>query len=492
MSYLVKKNKLKPNRFYRKVKLDIDEVVDKFEAQENFGINKDIYGDDEGYFLVAEKGEDNYIVRFLTLEQLLINGVLENEGNRIDEFFTDMSNIKKLPKQEVDLDELDDAYVRLDFVNIKDELIQQFKTNGKKGIKLDKEYLDTYAKFIPFGSSKKTPITLNDTPQIDFIGEYETPLPDNTFNRIDGVEQLKENIKKWFEKEVSEGTFKLYGSKIKAPMSSNIITPTTYIFNWGTRYGNNYWDTFKNTGIQENGQIFIQAFRIFYNNRYRVNTAKPNITLYYNPFNIITDFYDIIKDTDRFKKIEVKLLKYFNNNIKTMEEYYSNKHINLWDYDFKSRSEIMKVVNSIIKSNVSQEEFSAFTFHYYENILEQEEANEKLPTKRENDNFFIFIPKEEKNRLIEEQTERIKTELRDLKKREEDEPYFEIKDKIMEEQIDKYYASANGKKYLKDNNLKLVSSKPKKTELEVPEELKNFDPSTISQEQLQMLENVLK
>jgi len=497
MSYLVKKNKLKPNRFYRKVKLDIEEVLDKFEAQEDLGIDKDIYGDNEGYFLVAEKGKDNYVVRFLTLEQLLINKVLQSEGNRINEFMIDINNIKKIPKQEIDLDELDDAYVRLNFPNIKDELIEQFKTNGKKGIKLNKEYLEEYAKEEkPFGSSKTTPITLNDTPQVDLIGEYETPLPDNTFNKIDGVEELKKNIKNWFEIGVSKGTFKVFGSLIKAPMFSTYIRPLRYILAFGTRYKNNYWDTFKNTGIQTNGQIFTQAFRIFFNDRYSV-IGEPNINLYYNPTSIISQFYNIIKDTDRFKKIEVKLLKYFDSNIKTMEDYRATEGTNLYDYNFESQSEIMKVVNSIIKSNVSTDEFSAFIYNYFENILTQTVANEKLKPIYEYDNAWFFISQEERDR--------IKPEIyRDLKKREGDEPFFEIKDKVMEEQVDKYYGSANGKKYIKDNNLKLGSSKPKKkpvvgdsgkTKLNLdydPEELKDFDFSSISKEELKRLGDILK
>jgi len=497
MSYLVKKNKLKPNRFYRKVKLDIEEVLDKFEAQEDLGIDKDIYGDNEGYFLVAEKGKDNYVVRFLTLEQLLINKVLQSEGNRINEFMIDINNIKKIPKQEIDLDELDDAYVRLNFPNIKDELIEQFKTNGKKGIKLNKEYLEEYAKEKPFGLSKSTPITLNDTPQVDLIGDYETPLPDNTFNKIDGVEELKKNIKNWFEKQVDTGSLKVEGKgRIKAPMFSVPIPTVRYILAFGTRYKNNYWDTFKNTGIQTNGQIFTQAFRIFYTDRYG-SIGKPNINLYYNPTIIISQFYNIIKDTDRFKSIGKKLLKYFDSNIKTMEDFYATSNNNFYGYDFETQSEIMKIVNSIIKSNVSPDEFSAFIYNYFENILTQTVANEKLKPIYEYDNAWFFISQEERDR--------IKPEIyRDLKKREGDEPFFEIKDKVMEEQVDKYYGSANGKKYIKDNNLKLGSSKPKKkpvvgdsgkTKLNLdydPEELKDFDFSSISKEELKRLGDILK
>lgn len=444
MSYLVKKNNLKPNRLYRKEKLDIIEVVDKYEALEDLDINKDIYGDDEGYFLVSEKNilEENYVVRFITLEQLLINKVLESKGNKIDRLFTNISNLKKLPKQEVDLDELEDTYIRLDFENIKDELIEQFNTDGKKGIKLNKEYLDKYGKEKPFGSSKKTPITLNDTPLVDLIGDYETPLPDNTFNKIDGVEELKENIKKWFEKEVATGGVKVSVYTGKIEVSGRFITPLTYILAFGTRWKNNYWDTFKNTGIQENGAIFTQAFRIFYTDKYEEN-FKPNIYLYNNPRSIISEFYDIIKDTDRFKKIEAKLLKYFDSNIKTMEDYDAISNNNFYDYDFESQSEIMKVVNNIIKNNVSPDEFNAFIYNYVENILTQTVANEKLKPTRKYDNIWLFISQEDRGRIK-------------FKKKEKDAPYFEIKDKVMAEQVDKYYGSANGKKYLKDNNLKLV------------------------------------
>tara|TARA_R110000765_G_scaffold147565_2_gene250109 strand:- start:1419 stop:2933 length:1515 start_codon:yes stop_codon:yes gene_type:complete len=152
MSYLIDKTDLKANRYYRKVKLDIDELLDKFQAQEDLNLDKDIFGDDEGYFLVSNKLEDGYRVRFMTLENLIINKVLETEFNRgtesmkIKEYSYELDNIKKIPKRDLDLDEMDDKYVKLDISNIITELIIQYNTRGKKGIKLSEDYTENKVK----------------------------------------------------------------------------------------------------------------------------------------------------------------------------------------------------------------------------------------------------------------------------------------------------------------------------------------------------------
>jgi len=152
MSYLIDKTDLKANRFYRKVKLDIDELLDKFQAQEDLGLDKDIFGDEEGYFLISNKLEDGYRVRFMTLENLIFHKVLKTEYNRgtesmkIKEYSYEVDNIKKIPKRDLDLDEMDDKYVKLDISNIITELIIQYNTQGKKGIKLSEEYTESKVK----------------------------------------------------------------------------------------------------------------------------------------------------------------------------------------------------------------------------------------------------------------------------------------------------------------------------------------------------------
>jgi len=152
MSYLIDKTDLKAKRFYRKVKLDIDELLDKFQAQEDFGLDKDIFGDEEGYFLVSNKLEDGYRVRFITLENLFIYKVLKKEFNystqinNIVENDYELSNITKIPKRDLDLDEMDAKYVKLDIDNIITELIIQYKTGGKKGIGLSKRYTEDKVK----------------------------------------------------------------------------------------------------------------------------------------------------------------------------------------------------------------------------------------------------------------------------------------------------------------------------------------------------------
>lgn len=166
MSYLIKKNELKANRFYRKKKLDINELVDEFEAQQDLGLDKSIYGDDEGYILVARKAENHYIVRFITLENLLINNVLKVEFSsipsgsgiinvKVDIDIDNLDNIKKINKEKLDLDEMDDTYVKLDITNIINELIEQYKTGGKKGIRLDKIYTEGKVKTTKFKKEPK-------------------------------------------------------------------------------------------------------------------------------------------------------------------------------------------------------------------------------------------------------------------------------------------------------------------------------------------------
>ena len=157
MSFLVKKNELKSNKYYRKQKLDIDEVLDEEDAKQDLGLNKSIYGDDEGYILVARKAEDHYIVRFITLENLLINKVLNlkfssaasgsgiiNVKEEID--IDNLDNIKKINKQKLDLDEMSDNYVKLDIIDIINELKLQYESNGKKGIRLNDKYTKSKVK----------------------------------------------------------------------------------------------------------------------------------------------------------------------------------------------------------------------------------------------------------------------------------------------------------------------------------------------------------
>jgi len=158
MSYLIDKTDLKANRYYRKVKLDINEVMDRYEAQEDLGINVDIYGDNEGYFFVSKKQKDNYLVKFINLNYIVNNQIIDIKLSRKEEKIEsfkvlDIKKLTVLPKEELDFDEMDENYVKLDFNDIVNELIQQANSKGKKGIKLDKEYLEKYSKEL--GESKK-------------------------------------------------------------------------------------------------------------------------------------------------------------------------------------------------------------------------------------------------------------------------------------------------------------------------------------------------
>ena len=137
MTTIVKKEDLELTKYYRKVKLDISEYVDKEEA-EKLDLDKPIYGDEEGYFKVVDKQDDGYIVKFMNLENFRLRAVLEgnidNEDFEIRKTFT-----KKIKNQDLDLDDMDNEYAEITLTRIIKELLAQYRSNGKKGIKLQKK-----------------------------------------------------------------------------------------------------------------------------------------------------------------------------------------------------------------------------------------------------------------------------------------------------------------------------------------------------------------
>lgn len=137
MTTIVKKEDLELKKYYRKIKLDIEEYVDKEEA-EKLDLDKPIYGDEEGYFKVVDKQEDGYIVKFMNLENFRLRAVLEgnidNEDFKIRKTFA-----KRIKNQDLDLDDMDNEYAEITLTRIIKELLEQYKSNGKKGIKLQKK-----------------------------------------------------------------------------------------------------------------------------------------------------------------------------------------------------------------------------------------------------------------------------------------------------------------------------------------------------------------
>lgn len=131
------KEDLEIKKYYRKVKLDIYEYVDKEDA-EKLGLDKPIYGDDEGYIKVIDKQEDGYIVKFMNLENFLKRAVIEGNVDTGD-FTINKTLAKKIKNQELDLDEMDNEYAEITFDRIIEEVLEQYKSNGKKGIQLQEK-----------------------------------------------------------------------------------------------------------------------------------------------------------------------------------------------------------------------------------------------------------------------------------------------------------------------------------------------------------------
>jgi len=458
MSYLVDKLELKPNRFYRKVKLDIDEVLDNFQAQEDLGINMDIYGDNEGYFFVAKKDKDNYLVKFINLDLLIGNRVISIDispkGNKIDMFSVeDIQRLDKLPKEELDFDEMDENYVRLNFLDIVREVIEQANSKGKKGIKLDKDYLDKYSKEL--GESKKKPITLNDT-EMDFVGDYETPIPDSVFNKID-LDNLRNTFVRLFfdNPKNPQSNIKSNG---KIPFFGRDYTAKGYVNAKDPRIK----EVFIDAGMPFNEQIFSQLLRLMiYEKKGTKANKNPLFAIQIYPNKIVEEFLERIKNTNRFNSISKKLTKYFKNNIKNMYDYgvLFNSEFNFFEYSTKEK--IVEAINKIIKSNISIDELSAFIEYYKNNVMNFQEADEEFGgyggTKYEEDTVFDLVPPEIKKEIVGEG--------KNFKHSPKGEPvasYFNINTKKLKQQYDKKYSASNGKKYMIDNNLEFKVDKPKK------------------------------
>ena len=458
MSYLVDKLELKPNRFYRKVKLDIDEVLDNYQAFKDLGINMDIYGDNEGYFFVSKKQKDNYLVKFINLDILIGNQVIgidiSPKDIKIDMFnVKDIQRLDRLPKEELDFDEMDENYVRLNFNDIVRELIEQANSKGKKGIRLDKDYLEKYSKEL--GESKKKPITLNDT-EIDFIGDYETPIPDSVFNKIN-----LDNLRNTF--------VRLFFDNPKNPQTN--IKSNGKIPFFGREYSAKGYVNAKDPRIKEvfelakmpfNEQIFSQLLRIMiYEKKGTKANKTPIFAIQIYPNKLVEDFLNRIKDTSRFNSISKKLTKYFKSNIKNMYDYGSvfNSEFNYFEYSTKEK--IVEAINKIIKSNISIDELSAFLEYYKENVMDTQQANEEFggygKTKYDEDTHFDLVPPEIKKEIIGEGNRNFK-----IIPKGDSEVFFNIDKKKLKEQYDKKYSMSNGKKYMIDNNLEFKVDKPKK------------------------------
>lgn len=137
MTTIVKKEDLELKKYYRKLKLDIIEYLDKEEA-DKLDLDKPIYGDEEGYFRIVEKQEDGYIVKFMNLENFrrraVIDGDIDNEDFEILKPL-----VKKIKNQDLDLEDMDNEYAEITLTRIIKELLEQYRSNGKKGIKLQKK-----------------------------------------------------------------------------------------------------------------------------------------------------------------------------------------------------------------------------------------------------------------------------------------------------------------------------------------------------------------
>jgi len=142
---------LTPENFYRKVNLDISELVDEDEALE-LGLDKAIYGDSEGYIYIEEifnedkkeRGgpDEGYLVKFLTMEDLVDKLVIQNlDTKKVKVKFEKLNLIKN---RRLELEDMSEAYIRLGFEDVIKELVEQYNSEGKKGIKLKPSYLDKY------------------------------------------------------------------------------------------------------------------------------------------------------------------------------------------------------------------------------------------------------------------------------------------------------------------------------------------------------------
>lgn len=142
MTTIVKKEDLELKKYYRKVKLDIEEYIDMEEIKRvGFGLDNSVYGDPEGYFKVIDKQEDGYIVKFMSLENLLLRAVIEGnlDSDDSEDFEINKKFAKKIKNQDLDLDEMTDKYAEITFNRIIKEVIKQYKSNGEEGIKLEKK-----------------------------------------------------------------------------------------------------------------------------------------------------------------------------------------------------------------------------------------------------------------------------------------------------------------------------------------------------------------
>lgn len=457
MSYLVDKLDLKKNRLYRKVKLDIDEVLDKFEAIEEIGVDMDIYGDNEGYFFVKKKEDDKYLVKFLNLDLLVGNKIItidiSPKGNKIDMFnINDIQKLDMISTEELDFDEMEENYVRLDLPDIVRELIAQANSKGKKGIKLDIDYLEKYSKEL--GEKKTKPITLNDT-EIDFIGDYETPIPDSVFNKID-LDKLRNTFVRLFfdNPKNPQSNIKSNG---KIPFFGRDYTAKGYVNAKDPRIK----EVFIDAGMPFNEQIFSQLLRLMiYEKKGTKANKNPIFAIQIYPNKIVEQFLERIKNTNRFNSISKKLTKYFKNNIKNLYDFSAlfNSEFNFFEYSTKEK--IVEAINKIIKSNISIDELSAFIEYYKENIMNFQEASEEFGGygDYDEDTYFSFVPPEIRKKIMGEGKRNWKT----MSKDEPVASYFNINTKKLKEQYDKKYSASNGKKYMIDNNLEFKVDKPKK------------------------------
>lgn len=457
MSYLVDKLDLKKNRLYRKVKLDIDEVLDKFEAIEEIGVDMDIYGDNEGYFFVKKKEDDKYLVKFLNLDLLVGNKIItidiSPKGNKIDMFnINDIQKLDMISTEELDFDEMEENYVRLDLPDIVRELIAQANSKGKKGIKLDIDYLEKYSKEL--GEKKTKPITLNDT-EIDFIGNYETPIPDSVFNKID-LDKLRNTFVRLFfdNPKNPQSNIKSNG---KIPFFGRDYTAKGYVNAKDPRIK----EVFIDAGMPFNEQIFSQLLRLMiYEKKGTKANKNPTFAIQIYPNKIVEQFLERIKNTNRFNSISKKLTKYFKNNIKNLYDFSAlfNSEFNFFEYSTKEK--IVEAINKIIKSNISIDELSAFIEYYKENIMNFQEASEEFGGygDYDEDTYFSFVPPEIRKKIMGEGNRNWKT----MSKDEPVASYFNINTKKLKEQYDKKYSASNGKKYMIDNNLEFKVDKPKK------------------------------
>lgn len=457
MSYLVDKLDLKKNRLYRKVKLDIDEVLDKFEAIEEIGVDMDIYGDNEGYFFVKKKEDDKYLVKFLNLDLLVGNKIItidiSPKGNKIDMFnINDIQKLDMISTEELDFDEMEENYVRLDLPDIVRELIAQANSKGKKGIKLDIDYLEKYSKEL--GEKKTKPITLNDT-EIDFIGNYETPIPDSVFNKID-LDKLRNTFVRLFfdNPKNPQSNIKSNG---KIPFFGRDYTAKGYVNAKDPRIK----EVFIDAGMPFNEQIFSQLLRLMiYEKKGTKANKNPTFAIQIYPNKIVEQFLERIKNTNRFNSISKKLTKYFKNNIKNLYDFSAlfNSEFNFFEYSTKEK--IVEAINKIIKSNISIDELSAFIEYYKENIMNFQEASEEFGGygDYDEDTYFSFVPPEIRKKIMGEGNRNWKT----MSKDEPVASYFNINTKKLKQQYDKKYSASNGKKYMIDNNLEFKVDKPKK------------------------------